>query len=275
MIIGAIASAAFHPLLMLAQDEENRGMTLLEQIHNGGVTGYTIILLSLIALTLAIINVAAIQPKRLVPPHLVAALSGLLSTRNVVGALELCKRVENDCFLARSLAAGLTRYQRSAFGPFEFKDAIEEAGAEEVARLYRRTDALGLIGAIAPMLGLLGTVIGMVGAFGTISNVGARPELLASDISKALITTLMGLCVAIPTMAVFTFLRNRIDHYAAQVAQTIEDLTVALEPTGQPVKVAAAAATASGPARAAAPPSMPGGGPARPSAPPAPARAGS
>lgn len=273
MTIGVVASAAFHPLLALAQEEESRGMTLLEQIHNGGVTGYIIILLSLAALTLAIINVVAIQPKRLVPPHLVAALSGLLSTKNVVGALDLCKRVENDCFLARSLAAGLTRYQRSAFGPFEFKDAIEEAGAEEVARLYRRTDALGLIGAIAPMLGLLGTVIGMVGAFGTISNVGARPELLASDISKALITTLMGLCVAIPTMAVFTFLRNRIDHYAAQVAQTIEDLTVALEPTGQPAKVAAAA----GPARAAAPPSMPGGGPARPSAPPAPApaRAGS
>ncbi len=115
--------------------------------------------------------------------------------------------------------------------------------------------------------------IGMVGAFGTISNVGARPELLASDISKALITTLMGLCVAIPTMAVFTYLRNRIDHYAALAAQTIEDMTVALEPTGQQAK-----APAAGAGRAAAPVSMtPAAGPARPSAPPAPsaARAGS
>lgn len=273
MTISAPFQPAFNPMLLLAQDEADRGMTLLEQINNGGVTGYVIILLSLVALTLAIINLIAIQPKRLIPPHLVAALGGSLSTKDVVGALEICRRAENDSFLTRVLAQGLNRYQRSAFGPFEFKDAIEEAGSEEVARLYRRTDALGLIGSIAPMLGLLGTVIGMVGAFGTISNVGARPELLASDISKALITTLMGLCVAIPTMAVFTYLRNRIDHYAALAAQTIEDMTVALEPTGQQAK-----APAAGAGRAAAPVSMtPAAGPARPSAPPAPsaARAGS
>lgn len=270
MIIGALAPTVLHPMLLLAQDDEPRGMTLLEQINNGGVTGYVIIILSLVALTLAIINIIAIQPKRLVPPHLIAALHGAISTKDVVGALEICKRIENDSFLTRVLAQGLMRYQRSAFGPFEFKDAIEEAGAEEVARLYRRTDALGLIGSIAPMLGLLGTVIGMVGAFGTISNVGARPELLASDISKALITTLMGLCVAIPTMAVFTYLRNRIDHYAAVAAQTIEDMTVALEPTGQQAKTQAPI----GPLRTSGPASVAGAtGPARPSAPPAPAAA--
>lgn len=264
----ALAPSMLHSLLVLAQDDQQHGMTLLEQIHNGGITGYIIILLSFVALTLAIMNIIAIQPKRLVPPHLVAALQGLLTIKDIVGALEVCKRIENDSFLTRVLAQGLSRYQRSAFGPFEFKDAIEEAGAEEVARLYRRTDALGLIGSIAPMLGLLGTVIGMVGAFSTISNVGARPELLASDISKALITTLMGLIVAIPSMAVFSYLRNRIDHYAAQAAQTIEDMTVALEPTG---------ATPAGLARAAgAAPMRPVPAPSplsasRPAAPPSPA----
>ena len=266
----AFAPATLHSLLLLAQDERPHGMTVLEQIHNGGITGYIIILLSLVALTIAIMNLIAIQPKRLVPPHLVAALGGLLSTRDIVGAMEVCKRVENDCFLTRVLAQGLSRYQRSAFGPFEFKDALEEAGAEEVARLYRRTDTLGLIGSIAPMLGLLGTVIGMVGAFSTISNVGARPELLASDISKALITTLMGLCVAIPSMAVFSYLRNRIDHYAAQTAQTIEDITVALEPTGAaPAVVARAAGTGSMRSAAAGAAS----GPNRPVAPPSPTSA--
>jgi biopolymer transport protein ExbB len=262
-----------HPLLILAQDEEAQGMTMLEQIHNGGITGYIIMLLSLVALTIAVMNLIAIQPKRLVPPHLVAALRGLLDTKDIVGALEVCKRIENDSFLTRVLAQGLIRYQRSAFGPFEFKDALEEAGAEEVARLYRRTDALGLIGSIAPMLGLLGTVIGMVGAFGTIATVGARPELLASDISKALITTLQGLCVAIPTMAVFSYLRNRIDHYAAMAAQTIEDITVGLEPTGAaPASINRAATAAPGrPASAPGPSASP-----RPASPPpaASARAG-
>ncbi|MCC6907934.1 MAG: MotA/TolQ/ExbB proton channel family protein [Phycisphaerales bacterium] len=266
MTMGVLATTMLQPLLLLAQDEEPRGMTLLEQINNGGLTGYIIILLSLVAATLAVMNIIAIQPKRLVPPHLVAALQGLLINRDVVGALEVCKRVENDSFLTRVLAQGLNRYQRSAFGPFEFKDAIEEAGAEEVARLYRKTDALGLIGSIAPMLGLLGTVIGMVGAFSTISSSGARPELLAADISKALITTLMGLCVAIPTMAVFSYLRNRIDHYAALAAQTIEEITVGLEPTGAPPAGAARAAAAA-PARPMSAPAP--SGPTRPAAPPA------
>ena len=266
----ALAPSTLHSLLVLAQDEQPHGMTMLEQIHNGGITGYIIMLLSLVALTIAIMNLIAIQPKRLVPPHLVAALQGLLGTRDIVGAMEVCKRVENDCFLTRVLAQGLSRYQRSAFGPFEFKDALEEAGAEEVARLYRRTDTLGLIGSIAPMLGLLGTVIGMVGAFGTIATVGARPELLASDISKALITTLQGLCVAIPSMAVFSYLRNRIDHYAGQVAQTIEDLTVALEPPGAAPSAMTRAAGAASPRPAAA--SVPFA-PSRPAAPPAPASA--
>lgn len=273
MTLCLLTPTMLQPLFMLAQEDEQGGMTLLEQIHNGGLTGYIIILLSLVALTIAVMNLIAIQPKRLVPPHLVAALQSLLSNKDVNGALEVCQRLENDSFLTRTLAQGLTRYQRSAFGPFEFKDAIEEAGAEEVARLYRRTDALGLIGSLAPMLGLLGTVIGMVGAFSTISNVGARPELLAADISKALITTLMGLCVAIPTMAVFSFLRNRIDHYAAQAAQTIEDMTVALEPTGAAPATSARAAAA--PVRPTAAPAPTG--PARPAAPPSPAsaRAGS
>lgn len=270
----AFAPSMLHSLFVLAQDEPPSGMTLLEQIHNGGITGYIIILLSFAALTLAIMNIIAIQPKRLVPPHLVAALQALLTTKDIVGAMEVCKRIENDSFLTRVLAQGLSRYQRSAFGPFEFKDALEEAGAEEVARLYRRTDTLGLIGSIAPMLGLLGTVIGMVGAFSTISNVGARPELLASDISKALITTLMGLCVAIPSMAVFSFLRNRIDHYAAQAAQTIEDMTVALEPTGAAPPGLTRAGSAA-PMRPASAPTL--AGPSRPAAPPSPtsARVGS
>jgi len=218
--------------LLLGQTGEAKGMTLLQQINNGGVTGYIILLLSLVALTLVIMHLITIQPSRMMPPELVSQLRDELAAKRVDEALTLCQDPVNDCFLTRVLANGLTRYRRSAFGPFEFKDALEEAGAEQVARTYRGTDALGLIGSIAPMLGLLGTVIGMVGAFSTISSVGARPELLAADISKALITTLLGLAVAIPTMAVFTFLRNRIDAYAAQGARLIEDLTVPLEPTG-------------------------------------------
>lgn len=257
-------------MLTLAQtgadgEGEARGMTLLEQIHNGGVTGYVIIVLSVVAVSLMVIHLIAIRPDRLMPPHLVAQLTDVLSRRDVSAAISVCSNPENDCFLTRVLRQGLARYQRSAFGPFEFKDALEEAGNEQVARMYRATDALGLIGAIAPMLGLLGTVIGITGAFNQIA-VDFRQELLAGDISKALITTMMGLCLAIPTMAAFTFLRNRIDTYAAEAAQAIEEMTLPLEPSGTAPhgspEAARATPGAAGPARPAG-----AAAPARPAAP--------
>lgn len=237
-------------LLVIAQDQaDSGGMTVLEQIENGGIAGFIIILLSIVALALVIIHFISIRPDRLMPPELVARLNEVINRRDIGEATRICETPENDCFLTRVLLRGLQRYERSAFGPFEFKDALEEAGGDQVARMYRATDALGLIGAIAPMLGLLGTVIGMVGAFDTISNESARAELLAGDISKALVTTLMGLSLAIPTMAAFTFLRNRIDAYATEAGHVIEEMTVPLEPAAGATPPGAGAPTPSSPPR--------------------------
>ncbi len=205
------------------------GTTLLQQIQNGGFTGYVILALSMLTVALIIIHFVSLRPDRLMPGPLVDELRNVLGKRDVNKALTIVQDPENDCFFSRVLERGLSRYTRGAFGPFEYRTTLEQAGGEEVSRLYRATDALGLIGAIAPMLGLLGTVLGMVGAFDTISNADSRPELLAGDISKALITTLMGLSLAIPAMAAFTFFRNKIDSQAAIVAAEIEELTIPLE----------------------------------------------
>ncbi|MEM7756462.1 MAG: MotA/TolQ/ExbB proton channel family protein, partial [Planctomycetota bacterium] len=107
-------------------------------------------------------------------------------------------------------------------------------GQQQVARLYRMTDVIGLIAGIAPMLGLLGTVVGMVGAFDTIAVTEGpvRPDALAGNISEALITTVLGLIVAIPATAVYTYLRNRIDALAAEAGEIMEELAVHLEGGG-------------------------------------------
>jgi biopolymer transport protein ExbB len=107
---------------------------------------------------------------------------------------------------------------------------VEEAGEEQTARLYRKTDVLGLIGSVAPMLGLLGTVTGMIRAFNVIAMTGgmARPEQLAGGISEALVTTVMGLVVAIPTMVAFTYFRNRIDSLIAEAGKRVEQVMMPL-----------------------------------------------
>lgn len=129
----------------------------------------------------------------------------------------------------------MTRFQKSAFGVFEIKNAIEEAGEDQTAKLYRSTDALGVIGSIAPLLGLLGTVWGMIGAFEAL-KLGASPdhEALAGNISLALVTTLMGLILAIPCVSLYRYFGNRIDALASEAATEIERLVLHLETSAGP-----------------------------------------
>jgi biopolymer transport protein ExbB len=225
------SSLAAHVPLWFAQD--NQSGTLLRFITGGGVIGYIIIALSVGAMAMAIIHFMQIRRKALIPPEQVDVLDSMLARGDAVGALEYSITPDNDSYLTRILAAGLTRYQKSAFGAFEIQTAIEEAGEEQTARLYRSTDVLGLIGAIAPLLGLLGTVQGMIGAFETVSKSAVNDanyyENLAYNISIALITTFQGLVVAIPCVALYTYFRNRIDAFASEAASEIERLVLHLE----------------------------------------------
>ena len=221
-------------MMLLAQaGDSERGPSWWDTIQSGGVVGYVILGLSVLALALIIMHLVQIRRGALLPPDQLEHIDQLLSQGNVDGALEYCYAPESDSYLTRIMAAGLTRYQKSAFGAFEIKNAIEEAGEDQTARLYRSTDALGVIGSIAPLLGLLGTVLGMVGAFESLSR-GATPnhEALAANISLALVTTLMGLILAIPCIALHRYFGNRIDAFASETALEIERLALHLESAG-------------------------------------------
>jgi biopolymer transport protein ExbB len=86
-------------------------------------------------------------------------------------------------------------------------------------RLEQRLSYIALVGTISPMVGLLGTVDGMVDAFRVIasSNTQPKPSELAEGISTALITTLVGLWLAIPAIAAFGYFRNRLQRLVLEV----------------------------------------------------------
>lgn len=208
--------------------------TWWDTVLKGGTVGFIIIVLSIVALGLVVYHFVQIRRSAVLPDGQLEELDQRMSTGNLDGALEYCLDPVHDSFLTRVLGAGLLRYQRSAFGVFEIKNAIEEAGEDQTARLYRTTDGLGVIGTISPLLGLLGTVIGMVGAFDSVSrSAGSNYEELASNISLALVTTLMGLILAIPCVALYTYFRNRIDALASDAAREIDRLLLHLEDGGQ------------------------------------------
>jgi biopolymer transport protein ExbB len=96
---------------------------------------------------------------------------------------------------------------------------ILNATDEEVRYLSAYTQALATIGNIAPILGLLGTVIGMIKAFMVIQQMGGKvnASVLAGGIWEAMLTTALGLAVALPTMVAHSYLISKIDTYEARL----------------------------------------------------------
>ena len=104
------------------------------------------------------------------------------------------------------------------------KDKAAEGG-RIAARAYAAVDWLADIAAIAPLVGLLGTVLGMFQAFGGIASdvaAGAKPVVLAQGVSQAIVTTIFGLVVAIPSLVLYAFFRRRAQKRIAELEAEYE-----------------------------------------------------
>lgn len=101
------------------------------------------------------------------------------------------------------------------------EDAISARGSYELKRLNEHLHILELTGRIAPLIGLLGTVMGMVQAFKTLAVLKGTidPSLLAGGIWEALITTVAGMCVAIPALIFHHFFEDKVKSWAFRMKQ--------------------------------------------------------
>ena len=183
-----------------------------EIIFAGGTTGTLIILLlvalSVVALALVVEHLLTIRRDTLIPAGLATKVQERLASSDAEGAEKVCRDVPSA--LSVVIRSGLIE---APGGWLAVEKGMEDALAEESARLLRKIDYLSVIGNIAPMIGLLGTVVGMIFAFQEVADTqgAARAAELASGIYQALVTTVGGLVVAIPSLAAFAIFRNRID----------------------------------------------------------------
>ena len=215
------------PLLIAA----DTGVGAIWQLVSaGGVSGLAIIgllvLLSLGALALVIEHLATLRLSQLAPPALSQQIGKRLSEGDLPGAMALCS--QRKCFLSSVVGAGLVEAQE---GWPAVEKAMEDAADQQAARLLRRIDYLSVIGNLAPMLGLLGTVIGMILAFREVAATegAATAAELAGGIYQALVTTVAGLLVAIPSLGAYAVLRNRVDAMLAEVTQQADVATLPLK----------------------------------------------
>lgn len=186
-----------------------------EILASGGIIGLLIILLSIGTVALVIEHVMTIRAPVILPEDLAEQVREQLETGRYAEAVRLCR--DDPSFLAQVLEAGIIEIEG---GWSAVEKGVEDAMAEQSARLFRKIEYLSVIGNIAPMMGLLGTVVGMVLAFRELSISQGTPQAadLAEGIYQALITTVLGLIVAIPSLAAFAVFRNRVDYLVAEVA---------------------------------------------------------
>lgn len=188
-------------------------------LFSGGPVGVVIMLaligVSLTAAYLVFENALSLRKEELIPAGLSDEVRDLVSAGQYPQAIKVCR--DKPCFLSFVLMYGLNEADG---GWSEVEKATEDALGEQSARLFRRVEYLSVVGNIAPMLGLLGTVTGMLMAFkevaDTSGNAGA-PQL-AEGIYQALVTTVVGLIIAIPSLGAFAIFRNRVDQYVAEAA---------------------------------------------------------
>jgi biopolymer transport protein ExbB len=198
--------------------------TFIDSIKAGGYIGVIILLMSVVAVAFVIEHSITIRKQRLMPEAVMDQLEELIAHGDLQAAVQCCEDPRNYSLATDVVLAGLERFQSSEFGFADYKSAVEEAGEDHTARLYRKTDGLNIIGVIAPMLGLFGTVQGMITAFNIIASTegAAQPYQLADSISQALITTWLGLVVAIPSMVAFSYFRNKIDSLVSECGKRVE-----------------------------------------------------
>jgi biopolymer transport protein ExbB len=170
---------------------------------------YTIsfLALSFALVALFIMNLLAVRRDAFAPAALVDTFEQCLNEKKWQEAYDYAKG--DSSFLGQMLAAGL---EKLSVGYPQAIEAMQEVGEEENMKAEHRLSYIALIGTIAPMVGLLGTVDGMILSFNEIatSPVTPKPSELAEGISTALVTTLVGLLLAIPAIGFFNITKNRI-----------------------------------------------------------------
>lgn len=181
------------------------------------------LLLALSALSIGLIGMMAAtnQRKGIVPDGVVQEVRMLLRSSQYREALDLTR--QDESYFSKVLHAGL---REANHGFSAVIRSLEQTADELTTNRLRRIEYLNILGQVSPMIGLFGTVYGMILAFQAIVASGgdADPIQLAGGIGTALTTTFWGLVVAIPALAGYAIIRNKIDELTTEGTLAAEEL---------------------------------------------------
>lgn len=190
--------------------------SLIDEIRQGGFIVWPILLIGAVAALLICERLWFLTRHRCDADRVLEQIQPLVAAADWSRSEELCRSL-GDKPLARVLRAGI-RFRNLPREDLE--NAMQEAILAEIPRLERFLSTLAVLASIAPLLGLLGTVTGMIDTFQIITFHGTSdPRLMSGGISEALVTTMLGLAVAIPLMLCHSLLSRRVETHIAQLEE--------------------------------------------------------
>lgn len=197
---------------------------MLEWILKGGPVMIPILLCSVLALAIVIERFIFLQRAKIDTGKFMDDISTSLKRNRIMEAIDMCEQTQGP--VANILKSGILKHDRTRN---DIKEAIEDAGLREMPKLEKNVGLLATIAHISPLLGLLGTVTGMVRAFQVVQEKSTtlhpvNPGDLAGGIWEALITTVAGLIVAIPTLAAYNYFVSRVNNFILEIETSATDL---------------------------------------------------
>jgi biopolymer transport protein ExbB len=201
-----------------------QGTDFVEQIRLGGPIIWPIFLIALIALGIVVVKIVYLNRMHGNTDRIMGEVNELVAKGDWLACEKIVDGNKGKNWpVVRVIRAGLEARTESRE---TLESMLQEAILRELPQVQKGIAMLAVLGAVAPLLGLLGTVTGMIDTFRVITLFGTSdPKLMSGGISEALVTTELGLVVAIPIMLLHTYLSRKSDHLIGDMESKAVQMT--------------------------------------------------
>ncbi len=210
VVVGAVIYATMHVNLQDTAESDVSTKTFFQQfvIAGGPIVWFVLLPMSLVMVYFIVEQLFMLRRRSLLPEGIGRDVANTIRRRGIE-QLETHLSGHND--LVRVATVKAVTHGRGDW--FRMRNTLSESLQDQAWGLLRKIEWLNIIGNVSPMVGLFGTVFGMIKIFNAIVTAGGQPQpsQLAEGISVALVTTFWGLLIAIPSVTLYGFFKNRIE----------------------------------------------------------------
>ncbi len=198
---------------------------MLNQIYNfislGGPMAIPLIISSIFSLAVIIEKAVFFIKRKDNSLRLIKRIELKVENDDIIGALNELKGEKGPN--AKLLSTALSHYEED---PDRIREVLQAVGEDEIKKMEKHLPVLDVVAMISPLLGLLGTVLGIISSFNIMGTAAgaANPAQISSGIAAALISTAMGLVIAIPTAIFYSYYINKVEEKSHEMNLSMIDI---------------------------------------------------